>query len=177
MTHSAEGSGDHHAGDAVDLRGFEDVSRADDIGFEQLAPMFAVASNRRNHRPAVIHALATLHGVVHRFGIADVALRAFDVETSDGSVLGTGPDQNADALTRCEQVCDQIGTQVTRGTGHEYLARARSEVGSVAVDGFRHRGGLGHPRGNFRTQRLGEKPGLHIENRHYLIDYALELPI
>jgi hypothetical protein len=40
----------------------------------------------------VIHALATLHGDVHRFGIADVALRAFDVEASDGTVVGTGPD-------------------------------------------------------------------------------------
>ena len=165
MSHGAEGSGDHHAGNAVDSRGFEDVLRADHIGLEQLAPVFGVALNRRNHRPAVIHALATLHGGIHRLGIAEVARRTFDVEAIDGAVVETGLEQNADALSVCEQARNQIGAQVTRGTGHQHQARARSEVGPIAVDGFRHCAGRGPPFDDFRTRRVGEKPDLHLEIR------------
>jgi hypothetical protein len=128
----------------VDLCGFEDVPRADDIGLEQLAPVFGVALNRRDQCPAVIHALATLHGGSHRFGVAEVGLRAFDIEAINGTVVETGLEQNADALSIGEQALNQIGAEVARGTGYEHQARARSEIGPVAVEGFRHWDGLRH---------------------------------
>jgi hypothetical protein len=89
--------------------------------------------------------LATLHGGAHWLGIAEVAWRAFDVEAIDGTVVETGLEQNADALSIGEQARNQIGAQVARGTGYEHQARARSEIGPIAVDGLRHWDGLRDP--------------------------------
>jgi hypothetical protein len=112
MADGAKGSRDHDARYAVLLRRFEYVAGAQYVGVEQLAAVTRVALDRRDHRSAVVHALASPHGDIYGFRVTEIALHAFHVELFDTPVVVIRMDQHTDAFAVRQQPIDQVETQM-----------------------------------------------------------------